>query len=250
LIFKEIFKRYNQKVLNFDKLPFQTDIHSHILPGIDDGSPDIETSIILLKGLSALGIKKMIATPHVIADLYRNTPEIIMGALAKLKVACVDENIDIEIEAAAEYMIDDSFIQMLAEGNQLLTIYDNLILTEQSFNSVADNLHEIAFSLLTNGYRPVLAHPERYEYYHNNYKNYGLLKEMGFLLQINVLSLTGYYGKSVAKVTEYLFENNLVDLVGTDLHHFRHLEMLNKKGNLQLIKKYIGNKNFNQLNNI
>ena len=250
MIFKEIFKRYNQKVLNFDKLPFQTDIHSHILPGIDDGSPDIETSIILLKGLSALGIKKMIATPHVIADLYRNTPEIIMAALAKLKVACIDENIDIEIEAAAEYMIDDSFIQMLAEGNQLLTIYDNLILTEQSFNSVADNLHEIAFSLLTNGYRPVLAHPERYEYYHNNYKNYGLLKEMGFLLQINVLSLTGYYGKSVAKVTEYLFENNLVDLVGTDLHHFRHLEMLNIKGNLQLIKKYIGNKNFNQLNNI
>ena len=250
MLFKEIFKRYNQKVLNFDKLPFQTDIHSHILPGIDDGSPDIETSIILLKGLSALGIKKMIATPHVIADLYRNTPEIIMAALAKLKVACIDENIDIEIEAAAEYMIDDSFIQMLAEGNQLLTIYDNLILTEQSFNSVADNLHEIAFSLLTNGYRPVLAHPERYEYYHNNYKNYGLLKEMGFLLQINVLSLTGYYGKSVAKVTEYLFENNLVDLVGTDLHHFRHLEMLNKKGNLQLIKKYIGNKNFNQLNNI
>ena len=82
----------------------------------------------------------MIATPHVIADLYRNTPEIIMAALAKLKVACIDENIDIEIEAAAEYMIDDSFIQMLAEGNQLLTIYDNLILTEQSFNSVADNL--------------------------------------------------------------------------------------------------------------
>ena len=250
MIFKEIFKRYNQKVLNFDKLPFQTDIHSHILPGIDDGSPDIETSIILLKGLSALGIKKMIATPHVIADLYRNTPEIIIGALAKLKVACKIENIDIEIEAAAEYMIDDNFVQMLAEGNQFLTIYDNLILTEQSFNSVADNLHEIAFSLLTNGYRPVLAHPERYEYYHNNYKNYGLLKEMGFLLQINVLSLTGYYGKSVAKVTEYLFENNLVDLVGTDLHHFRHLEMLNIKGNLQLIKKYIGNKNFNQLNNI
>ena len=250
MIFKEIFKRYNQKGLNFDQLPFQTDIHSHILPGIDDGSPDIETSIILLKGLSALGIKKMIATPHVIADLYRNTPEIIMAALAKLKVACIDENIDIEIEAAAEYMIDDNFIQMLAEGNQLLTIYDNLILTEQSFNSVADNLHETAFSLLTNGYRPILAHPERYEYYHNNYKNYGLLKEMGFLLQINILSLTGYYGKSIAKVTKYLFENNLVDLVGTDLHHFRHLEMLNKKDNLQLIKKYIGNKEFNQLNNI
>jgi tyrosine-protein phosphatase YwqE len=162
----------------------------------------------------------------------------------------MDENIDIEIEAAAEYMIDDNFIQILAEGNQLLTIYDNLILTEQSFNSVADNLHETAFSLLTNGYRPILAHPERYEYYHNNYENYGLLKEMGFLLQINILSLTGYYGKSVAKVTKYLFENNLVDLVGTDLHHFRHLEMLNKKENLQLIKKYIGNKNFNQLNNI
>jgi len=246
---KNIFK-LNNKVKNFNKLPFETDIHSHILPGIDDGSPDIETSLKLLKGLCKLGIKNTIATPHVIADLYRNTPEIIMAALSKLTIACEMENIDIKITAAAEYMIDDSFIQMLDQGNKLLTIQDNLILTEQSFGSACDNLHGVAFSLLTNGYRPILAHPERYEYYHNNYRNYALLKEMGFLFQINVLSLTGYYGRSVAKVAKYLFDNNLVDLVGTDLHHSHHLEMLSKSNNLELIHKYIGNREFNQLNNI
>jgi tyrosine-protein phosphatase YwqE len=249
LNFKNIFKR-NNKVTNSNKLPFETDIHSHILPGIDDGSPDIETSIKLLKGLSELGIKNTIATPHVIADLYRNTPEIIMAALSKLTIACENENIDIKITAAAEYMLDDNFIQMLDEGNKLLTLHDNLILTEQSFSCVCDNLHDVAFSMLTNGYRPILAHPERYEYYHNNIRNYALLKDMGFLLQINMLSLTGYYGKSVAKVAKYLFDNNLVDLVGTDLHHFRHLEMLNKKKNIELFHKYIGNKKFNQFNNI
>jgi tyrosine-protein phosphatase YwqE len=249
LNFKNIFKR-NDKVSNFNKLPFETDIHSHILPGIDDGSPDIKTSIKLVKGLCELGIKNTIATPHVIADLYRNTPEIIMAALSKLTIACENENINIKISAAAEYMLDDNFIQMLNEGNKFLTLHDNLILTEQSFGSACDNLHEVAFSLITKGYRPILAHPERYEYYHNNYRNYDLLKEMGFLLQINVLSLTGYYGRSVEKVAKYLLDNNLVDLVGTDIHHLRHLETLSNKKNIDLINKYIGIREFNQLDNI
>lgn len=242
------FKRNNKKLVSPHALPFQTDIHSHILPGIDDGASDISASIQLIKGLSELGIQKTIATPHVIADLYRNTPESINDALLKLRKACVEENINIEITAAAEYLLDDHFCQMLQEGNEFLTLYDNLILTEQSYSSASENLHSIAFSLLTNGYRPVLAHPERYVYYHNNYANYGLLKEMGFLFQVNVLSLTGYYGRSVSRVSKYLFDNELVDFVGTDLHHLRHLEMLQKRESLELFQKYIVKGKFNNFN--
>ncbi|MEI9958602.1 MAG: CpsB/CapC family capsule biosynthesis tyrosine phosphatase [Ferruginibacter sp.] len=87
-----------------ETLPFATDIHSHILPGIDDGSPDIETSLQLIQGLYDLGIRKTIATPHIIGDLYRNTPQTIAAALAITKEACKNAGIDIEISAAAEYM--------------------------------------------------------------------------------------------------------------------------------------------------
>ena len=242
------FKRDTKKSACSLKLLFQTDIHSHILPGIDDGAPDISSSIQLLKGLYELGIRKTIATPHVIADLYRNTDLTIQVALDELQLACANENMDIDISAAAEYMLDEYFVNLLNQNIPLLCIYKNLILTELSYATSSENLNEIAFAILSNGYQPILAHPERYVYYHTDYSHYRMLKDMGFLFQVNVLSLTGYYGRSVAKVSKYLFDNDLVDFVGTDLHHIRHLEMLQKKESLALIQKYIGKKIYNQFN--
>ena len=242
------FKRDTKKSACYLKLPFQTDIHSHILPGIDDGAPDISSSIQLLKGLNELGIRKSILTPHIIADLYRNTNLTIQAALDELQLACANENIDINISAAAEYMLDEYFVNLLNENIPLLCIYKNLILTELSYATSAENLNEIAFAILSNGYQPILAHPERYVYYHNDYSNYGLLKDMGFLFQVNVLSLTGYYGRSVARLSKYLFDNDIVDFIGTDLHHIRHLEMLQKRESLELIHKCIGKKMYNQFN--
>ena len=228
-------------------LPIQTDIHSHILPGIDDGSPDIETSLQLVKGIYDLGIRKTVATPHVIADMYRNTPETIHAALTQLNTACVTEGINIEISAAAEYLLDDYFFKLLQEDAPLLCIHKNIILTEQSFMSTSNNLNEIAFSIMTKGYRPIMAHPERYIFYHNNYENYSHLKDMGFYLQVNLLSLTGYYGKAVAKAAKYILDNEMADFVGTDMHHFRHLELLQKRENLVLFYKYLGKRKFNEL---
>ena len=173
-------------------MPFQTDIHSHILPGIDDGAPDISSSIQLLKGLYELGIRKSIATPHIMADLYRNTNLTIQVALDELQLACANQNMDINISAAAEYMLDEYFVNLLNQNIHLLCIYKNLILTELSYATSSENLNEITFAILSKGYQPILAHPERYVYYHNDYNNYVLLKEMGFLFQVNVLSLTGY----------------------------------------------------------
>jgi len=231
-------------------LPITTDIHSHILPGIDDGAPDVAAAIELVKGIYALGIRDTVATPHIIGDLYRNTPETIDAALNILKTACLEEKIDITINAAAEYMLDDHFLHLLRTHSPLLTIHKNIILTEQSFASPTDNLHHIAFEIITSGYKPIMAHPERYHFYHQNFDSYSSLKDMGFLLQINLLSLTGYYGKPVAKAAKFILANGLADLVGTDMHHERHLQMLQNPKSLQLFYDVIGNKKFNELDNL
>lgn len=240
-------KKKTGDAITINELPVNTDIHSHILPGIDDGSPDIETSLQLVKGLMQIGIKRTIATPHVIADMYRNTPATINAALYQLKTACVKEGLNIEISAAAEYMLDDFFIKLLRGDQPLLTVHKNIVLTEQSYATPTHNINEIAFDLISSGYKPIMAHPERYGFYHNDYEQYSHLKDMGFLLQVNLLSLTGYYGKPVAKAARYLFENELVDLVGTDLHHQRHLQMLQSPDNLVLFSQYLSSRTYNDL---
>ena len=209
-------------------------MHSHILPGIDDGSPDVATSVELVKGLMELGVKRSVATPHVISDMYRNTPETINAALGVLRKALLKEGIDYKVDAAAEYMMDAAFFDMLDKGEPLLCIQDKIILTEFSWGSMPDNPKQMSFSIITSGYTPILAHPERYAYFHNNYRAYHLLKDLGFMLQVNILSLTGQYGAGVAKAAKYLIKNDLVSFVGTDMHHEKHLEGLkNGRGVLE-----------------
>lgn len=208
-------------------------MHSHILPGIDDGSPDLETSLRLVKGLMKMGVNRSVATPHVISDMYRNTPETIGAALKLLQDAIAQEGLDFSLSAAAEYMMDPYFFELLQSGEKLLTIKDDLLLTEFSFGYRPDNPKEMSFSIITNGYTPILAHPERYSYYHSDFSNYNDLKEMGFLLQVNLLSVTGYYGPGAAKAARYIIKNDLVSFIGTDMHHERHLAALQDKKNQQ-----------------
>jgi tyrosine-protein phosphatase YwqE len=239
------FSKKNKSISQAYNLNIKQDIHSHILPGLDDGSPDIETSLQLIKGLHALGIKRSIATPHVIGDMFRNTPDTINGALEKLRVAIQQDGIDFEVHGAAEYMLDDYFMNLMNAKTPLLTLEKNLLLTELSYAMPPDKLEKIAFEIIINDYKPIMAHPERYFYYHKNYDAYYRLKELGFLLQVNLLSLTGYYGIPAARAAKFIFENNLADLVGTDMHHIKHLEILSKKENLMLLRKYMGDKLWN-----
>lgn len=226
---------------------FNTDVHSHILPGIDDGSPDLETSLQLIKGLYDLGIRKCVATPHIIGDLYRNNPETINAALTKVIAGCKDAGIDMEISAAAEYMLDDYFMQLLQQKKPLLTLHKNILLTELPYSVQPDNIEDLVFNMLTEGYKPVLAHPERYFYFHRNYDFYYRLKELGFILQVNLLSLTGYYGDAVKKAAVFLFKKELVSLVGTDLHHEKHLAALADTGNQRLFNDYLTDSTWNDL---
>jgi protein-tyrosine phosphatase len=243
----KFFKKKEEPQAVPESLPFTTDIHSHILPGIDDGSPDTATSLQLIQGLYDLGIRKCIATPHIIGDMYRNTPETINEALEKVIAFCADAEINMGISAAAEYMLDDYFMELLQKKEPLLTLYKNILLTEISYTSTPQNLGEITSAIIGEGYIPILAHPERYHYYQQNFDQYYKLKEMGFILQVNLLSITGYYGKRAEKAARFLLEKDLVSFVGTDLHHHQHLAAISDEKNRGIFNAYMSDKAFNNL---
>ncbi len=203
-----------------------TDMHSHLLPGIDDGAPDLDTSVMLIKGMMAMGFQKFITTPHIYPDLYPNNKETITAAYQLLKQRLKEEQLDVEIKTAAEYFIDDMFAERLEKNEELLTIHKNWVLIEISFVSPPNDLNETIFNLILNGYQPVLAHPERYSYY-NQPDVFHRFKDQGCYLQINILSLLGYYGKKAQETARMLVKEQLVDLIGSDLHHIRHLQALN-----------------------
>jgi tyrosine-protein phosphatase YwqE len=238
-----IFKKREKISSNY--FPIETDIHSHILPGIDDGSADIETSIMLIEGLMSVGVKRSIATPHIIGDLYRNNPDTINAALTKLNTALQSRNINFEVRAAAEYMLDSYFFELINNGQKLLTLKDNIILTEFSYASMPDDPGKHSFAIQMAGYNPILAHPERYSYYYGNYKMYHRLADLGFMLQLNLLSLTGYYGKEAAKAADYMLKNELISFVGTDMHHERHLSMLREDHSRYIFEKQLSHRNWN-----
>ena len=226
--------------------PLYADIHSHILPGIDDGSPDIETSVALVQGLMKLGITHSTATPHIIGDMYRNNSSTINSARDSLRTALAERNIDFKVNAAAEYMMDDYFLELLRDKTALLTLKDDLVLTEFSYADKPGNIEEMVFKIITEGYRPVLAHPERYAYFHDDLQQYDYLRDLGFLLQVNLLSLAGYYGKPAARAASYIMKNDLASFAGTDLHHDRHMQALHHPVNRGIFEDVFAGKRMNE----
>ncbi|MCK9372297.1 MAG: capsular biosynthesis protein [Sulfuricurvum sp.] len=222
-----------RKFLSGKKAPERTyselgvDIHSHLIPGIDDGAKTMEESIELIQALSHLGYKKLITTPHIMYDAYRNSSEIILSGLDLLRKEIAVRNIDIDIEAAAEYYLDEHFLKLL-NSNALMTFGSNYVLFETSYVARPYGLHEHIYAILSHGYKPVLAHPERYVYLHESYDEYRKIKDMGVLFQVNINSLIGYYTNPVKKAAEWIVENGLVDFVGSDTHKMRHVHFLEK----------------------
>jgi protein-tyrosine phosphatase len=200
----------------------QVDMHSHLLPGIDDGAKDINDSIELMQGMYNAGIRKFITTPHVMADIHRNTPSTISNAYHDLKIALKEYEHLNNIHHAGEYMMDDQFEGKLHQ-KEVTCVFDNMLLVETPILNRPFNIETNIFQIETAGYVPILAHPERYMYLFRQHKDYYDLKNRGCLFQLNVLSLTGYYGKMEKEAAIWLLENNLVDLLGTDMHHKRHL---------------------------
>jgi len=207
-------------ILDFSVL--KTDLHSHLIPGIDDGSPDMKTTILLIKELQKLGYKKIITSPHVMSDFYRNSSETILEGLMNIRNELQNQKINMEIDAIAEYYIDYDFEQKIGKEN-FLCFGDNYLLVELSFVESPRNLFEILFKLQLEDYKVVLAHPERYNYF--EMKDYQDLVQRGVLLQINLLSLIGYYSPHIKNKTEDLIRKNMVSFAGTDCHNIRHVEL-------------------------
>jgi len=215
-----------------------TDMHSHLVPGIDDGSDSLDASVALIKGMKAMGYKKLITTPHIQGEFYKNTPEIILSGLARVKRELIKQNIDIEMEAAAEYLIDDKFEEKYKSGS-LLTFGKKHVLIEFSYFNEHPNLKQYLFDLQIEGYTIVLAHPERYSYWFRNFRKYEEMKDRGILFQININSLAGYYSGEVKKMAEKFIDLNMVDLAGTDMHNLLYLEALQNARHEKALQKLI-----------
>lgn len=226
------------------KLPIHTDIHCHVVPDVDDGSPDAETSVELIGHMHDWGIDRIFASPHSTEDTFENTPQTLAAPFAELKQAIENARINVELHHHAEYRLDEFFLRQL-DADNLVSLPNNFLLVENSFNQEPWNLRNLLFDLRVKGYQPILAHPERYYYYSVHHRDrYHQLSDEGLLFQINLLSLAGHYGKHERETALYLLKNGLVQYLGTDLHRMSHVESIEhylKSHTYQKDLKYLEN---------
>ncbi len=219
-----IFKKSSTKPVN---LFFKTDIHCHLIPGIDDGAAEAAEGALLVEREKGWGIERIICTPHITEDTFENTPEIISGAFTKLKEAVCTQGTDILLDYSAEHRLSPFFFSELEKGH-IRPFPNNYLLVENYFLQETWNMEQVIYDLAIKGYKPVLAHPERYQYYMTNRDRYLQLHRSGLLFQINLLSLAGYYGKMQKQVAEWLMDKEMVDFIGSDMHNVRHAEAIER----------------------
>jgi protein-tyrosine phosphatase len=217
------------------KLFYTTDMHCHIIPGVDHGAQTVDDSIALVKAEMEMGISHIIATSHVTKDSFENNPETLAKGFATLKAGLEKAGIDIDIKYSAEYRIDELFKEQL-KNNQLVLMPNNYLLVENSFQGETMGLDELLFELQLKDYIPILAHPERYRYY--NHQRYQTLHDSGAYFQVNLLSFTGYFGEPEKRTAEWLLDNELIDFLGSDIHFMQHAEIL---------QKFIGTKEYRKI---
>lgn len=220
------------------------DIHSHILYGLDDGAKSFDDTKNILTELRSLGFSQFITTPHTTPLVWENTKEGILNTYERVR-----EELNLsstELRVASEYLMDDSFFKRL-ETERLLTLKENHVLVEMSYINPPIQLYEIIMQLFSQGYQPVLAHPERYNFYKNDYESFKKLKNAGCLFQLNLLSSTGYYGNGITEVAEYLLKEKMYDFVGSDVHHQKHIQAFYNDiqlKNIEELENVIGNNQF------
>ncbi len=227
-------------------LPIKTDIHSHLIPAIDDGVQSIEESLTVLREMEALGYEKVITTPHSMPGTYDNSPENIYVGLEIMREAIKKEGINIQLEAATEYYLDESFVELIDSGAPLMTFGKKYVLFETPFMNMPPQLKEVTFKLSLKGYKPVFAHPERYLYLMQSDYLLDELMDRNIILQLNVISLTGCYSKPVQKFAEKLIDMKAVQLIGTDCHNIGHINLLKEAVKTKYFKKLM---NLDLLNN-
>jgi tyrosine-protein phosphatase YwqE len=234
-----VFDWVRKKDTNKNVNALQVDIHSHLLPGLDDGVQSYEESEDVILHFQNLGYRKLITSPHVMSDTYKNTSERILARLKKLRAFLKEREIDMEIEAAAEYYLDEYVVKLVDENQKILTFGKNYLLFETNFLNEPFNLKEFIFLATTKGYQPVLAHPERYLYLQNNLEKAEDLIDRGVLFQINISSITGFYSKIVQTTANKLIDRGWVHLLGSDCHHLQHVRLVEEAQQLKYFQKAI-----------
>lgn len=214
---------FKSKPKLFELIPNDyVDIHSHVLPGIDDGAKIMEDTHFLLNEMLDFGFKKVITTPHTMKNVWDNSKVSILEAKAKVEKELPVESNRLQLSCASEYFLDADFVKLF-ETESLLTLKENYVLVEMSYLNAPIQLYDILFELQLKGYKPLLAHPERYTFFHSNISEYEKLKKAGCLFQMNLLSSVGYYGKDVSAIAEKLLAKDMIDFVGSDVHHKNHI---------------------------
>lgn len=236
-----LFKRFSSVKGETPKLFYSTDIHSHLCPGIDDGAPDLSTAVKLATALCEFGVTNMIITPHVTDEIFPNTTRRIAESFECLVDEIAKSEINLNLTYSAEYRIDDLFLARL-KARDIIILPNNFVLVENSWHQEISNLDELLFSIQTDyGLRPILAHPERYHYYQLNKPRLSELHSKGVCFQVNILSLAGRYGKLCKQTAEWLLTNNMIDFVGSDIHHQGHIDdirrYLNSRDYIKLLSK-------------
>lgn len=221
-----MFSFFSSKKVTPDLSFIGADMHSHLLPGLDDGLQELDQTMEFMRKLQQMGYRKFICTPHILSDMYPNSPETILPKLEIVRAALLENNIDVQVDAAAEYMVDIDFENLVNENKQLLTFGKNFILIEMSYAAPSNNIESIIFNLKLKGLQPILAHPERYNYYLGNIKQFQRFIDLGCYLQVNLLSLLGYYGEPAKHTALSLLKKGMITFVGTDMHHENHLNAL------------------------
>jgi tyrosine-protein phosphatase YwqE len=221
-----MFHIFNKKRFLVDALSGFVDIHNHILPGIDDGAKTVSESVELIKEFASIGVTNFIATPHIMQDYYPNTKDTIHNALHTLKNELLNRGLtNVAVDAAAEHMIDANFEELVERG-EVIPLRSEHLLVEMSYLEASLNFEVAVQKVASSGLFPVLAHPERYGYLHHKRSKYHEYKKNGVLFQLNLLSLSDYYGKEIHTTANYLLDNELIEFVGTDIHNVHQLKAL------------------------
>lgn len=221
-----MFSFFSSKKVTPDLSFIGVDMHSHLLPGLDDGLQELDQTMEFMRKLQQMGYRKFICTPHILSDMYPNSPETILPKLEIVRSALLENKIDVQVDAAAEYMVDIDFESLVNENKQLLTFGKNFILIEMSYAAPSNNIESVIFNLKLKGLQPILAHPERYNYYLGNFKQFQRFIDLGCYLQVNLLSLLGYYGEPSKHTAISLLKKGMITFLGTDMHHENHLNAL------------------------
>ena len=208
-----------------EKLPFRTDLHSHLIPRIDDGAQSVKESLDLLQRLEKIGYRRCVITPHIMSDSYRNSSESILSGLDNLRKYAETFGVQIELYAGAEYYLDEEMLRRL-KTKDILSVGSGYLLFETSYYASPLNLEQTIYEIAASGYRPLMAHPERYRYVRDPEEFYGRLREQGVSFQVNINSFGGHYGSDARRKARWLSDKGWIDFLGSDLHHRRQADFL------------------------